>query len=290
MGGHRRGQAKGHVFVFNLPPSGALYVRAYPTATGEAWIDGHVQEFSFFGSAPLSILYDKDRCLVSRIERDGTRWRPRLFSGFLSHYLIRDRYGHPGKRNDKGGGGGPGGLVAKQLHGHTAPTAWTRKMQRVAASNEPEGNTRASARTDTDRSTFQDEAAVRARCSASPNASHASRALPGTDLTRPPPTARNTRQTNATQSSSRQRSVGPRLARIESTRSGSTEHGARHTPHPRAYGMGKSRRRVVHNLGRNNLALPPRKLDPYARPSVLDYRRVPYLNRFKLVVHHAPFR
>ena len=30
----------------------------------------------------LSIVYDNDRCLVSRIERDGTRRRTRLFSGF----------------------------------------------------------------------------------------------------------------------------------------------------------------------------------------------------------------
>src|SRR3546814_1381614 len=32
----------------------------------------------------------------------GTRSRAALFSGFLSHYLIRDRYGRPGKGNDKG--------------------------------------------------------------------------------------------------------------------------------------------------------------------------------------------
>ena len=42
------------------------------------------------------------RALASRIERDGTRRRTQLFSGFLSHYLIRDRYGRPGKGNDKG--------------------------------------------------------------------------------------------------------------------------------------------------------------------------------------------
>ena len=39
---------------------------------------------------------------MSRIERDGTRRRTRLFRGFLSHYLIGDRYGRPGKGNDKG--------------------------------------------------------------------------------------------------------------------------------------------------------------------------------------------
>ena len=54
------------------------------------------------GGVPLSVLYDNDRCLVARILPDGTRKRATLFSGFLSHYLIRDRYGRPGKGNDKG--------------------------------------------------------------------------------------------------------------------------------------------------------------------------------------------
>ena len=93
---------KVHFFAFDLPQSDASYVRAYRAATAEAWVDGHVHAFSFFGAVALSIVYDNDRCLVSRIERDGTRRRTRLFSGFLSHYLIGDRYGRPGKGNDKG--------------------------------------------------------------------------------------------------------------------------------------------------------------------------------------------
>ncbi len=39
---------------------------------------------------------------MAKILADGTRKRAALFSGFLSHYLIRDRYGRPGKGNDKG--------------------------------------------------------------------------------------------------------------------------------------------------------------------------------------------
>ena len=93
---------KVHFYAFDLPQSDASYVRAYRAATAEAWVDGHVHAFSFFGAVALSIVYDNDRCLVSRIERDGTRRRTRLFSGFLSHYLIGDRYGRPGKGNDKG--------------------------------------------------------------------------------------------------------------------------------------------------------------------------------------------
>ncbi len=91
-----------HFFAFDLPHSDASFVRAYPAATAEAWVDGHVHAFAFFGGVPQSVLYDNDRCLVARILPDGTRKRATLFSGFLSHYLIRDRYGRPGKGNDKG--------------------------------------------------------------------------------------------------------------------------------------------------------------------------------------------
>ena len=96
-------ERKAHFFAFDLPHSDACYVRAYPAATSEAWVDGHVRAFAFFGRVPVSVLYDNDKCLVARILPDGSRTRTRLFSGFLSHYLIRDRYGRPGKGNDKGG-------------------------------------------------------------------------------------------------------------------------------------------------------------------------------------------
>jgi len=95
-------EQKAHFFVLDLPHSDACYVRAYPAAVAEAWVDGHVHAFAFFGAVPRSVLYDNDRCLVAKILPDGTRKRATLFSGFLSHYLIRDRYGRPGKGNDKG--------------------------------------------------------------------------------------------------------------------------------------------------------------------------------------------
>ena len=93
-------EQKAHFFVMDLPHSDACFVRAYPAATAEAWVDGHVHAFAFFGKVPASVLYDNDRCLVAKILPDGTRKRATLFSGFLSHYLFRDRYGRPGKGNE----------------------------------------------------------------------------------------------------------------------------------------------------------------------------------------------
>ena len=95
-------EQKAHFFALDLPYSDACFVRAYPAAVSEAWVDGHVHAFAFFGRVPQSVLYDNDRCLVAKILPDGSRKRTRLFSGFLSHYFIQDRYGRPGKGNDKG--------------------------------------------------------------------------------------------------------------------------------------------------------------------------------------------
>lgn len=95
-------EQKAYFFVMDLPHSDGCFVRAYRAATAEAWMDGHVHAFAFFGGVPQSVLYDNDRCLVSKILADGTRKRATLFSALQSHYLVRDRYGRPGKGNDKG--------------------------------------------------------------------------------------------------------------------------------------------------------------------------------------------
>jgi transposase len=46
-----------HFFAFDLPHSDASFVRACPAATAEAWVDGHVHAFAFFGRVPQSVLY-----------------------------------------------------------------------------------------------------------------------------------------------------------------------------------------------------------------------------------------
>lgn len=51
---------------------------------------------------PASILYDNTTIAVAKILGDGTRKRTRVFSELQSHYLFEDRFGRPGKGNDKG--------------------------------------------------------------------------------------------------------------------------------------------------------------------------------------------
>ena len=85
-----------------FPHSDGCFVAAYPAETTEAFCDGHNAAFAFFGGVPRSILYDNTKLAVARILGDGKRQRTRVFTELQSHYLFEDRFGRPGKGNDKG--------------------------------------------------------------------------------------------------------------------------------------------------------------------------------------------
>ena len=90
------------IVVVHLPHSDGCFVKAYPAETTEAFLDGHVSAFAFLGGVPQSILYDNTKLAVARILGDGRRKRTRAFTELQSHYLFDDRFGRPGKGNDKG--------------------------------------------------------------------------------------------------------------------------------------------------------------------------------------------
>jgi transposase len=95
-------EQKAHYLTVDLPHSDACFVKAYPAETTEAFCDGHNAAFAFFGGVPQSMLYDNTTLAVARILGGGRRQRTRVFAELQSHYLFADRFGRPGKGNDKG--------------------------------------------------------------------------------------------------------------------------------------------------------------------------------------------
>ena len=90
-------------------------MKAYPAETTEAFLDGHVSAFASLGGVPQSILYDNTKLAVARILGDGRRQRTRAFTELQSHYLFEDRFGRPGKGNDKGKVEGMVGYVRRNF-------------------------------------------------------------------------------------------------------------------------------------------------------------------------------
>ena len=95
-------ERKLHYMAISLPHSDAFFMKAYPAETTEAFCDGHNAAFAFFGGVPLSALYDNTTIAVAKICGDGKRVRTTAFSELQSHYLFEDKFGRPGKGNDKG--------------------------------------------------------------------------------------------------------------------------------------------------------------------------------------------
>src|SRR5512132_3265084 len=108
-------ERKIHFFAMDLPHSDACFVQAYPAETAEAFCDGHNAAFGFFGKVPRSILYDNTKLAVARILGEGVRQRTRVFSELQSHYVFADRFGRPGKGNDKGKVEGLIGWIRRNL-------------------------------------------------------------------------------------------------------------------------------------------------------------------------------
>jgi len=90
-----------HLFCMYLPHSDAVFVKAYRAETMEALLDGVASGLAFFGGVPQSVLLDNMKLAVARILPDGTRERTAAFTRLISHSVFKDRYGRPGRGNDK---------------------------------------------------------------------------------------------------------------------------------------------------------------------------------------------
>ena len=99
IGGVRQ---KVHFFCLDLPQSDACFVKAYPRETTEAFLDGHVSAFALLRRRAAVDPVRQPQAGGGRICGDGKRERTRAFTGLVSHYLFQDRFGRPGKGNDKG--------------------------------------------------------------------------------------------------------------------------------------------------------------------------------------------
>jgi transposase len=67
-----------HYFCLDLPHSDGCFVKAYPGETAEAFCDGHVTAFDFFGGVPQSILYDNKQTGGRQDREGGKRQRAKM--------------------------------------------------------------------------------------------------------------------------------------------------------------------------------------------------------------------
>ena len=111
-------ERKAHFFVMDLPHSDACFVRAYPAATAEAWVDGHVHAFAFFGRAPLSVLYETTAAWSRRSCPTGRGSGPRSSAGSCRIICSATATGAPARAMTR--------ARSRGWWGRRAATSWCR--------------------------------------------------------------------------------------------------------------------------------------------------------------------
>ncbi|MFQ5813886.1 MAG: IS21 family transposase [Anaerolineae bacterium] len=94
---------KVQLFVMRLNHSKVRFVMAFPFQKQEAFFEGHIQAFRFFGGVPRRISYDNLKTAVYRILKGRNRQEQEAFVAFRSYYLFESHYCTPGQAHEKGG-------------------------------------------------------------------------------------------------------------------------------------------------------------------------------------------
>jgi transposase len=94
--------AKVAVFVMTLPYSDALFCCAFPRECTEAFLEGHVRAFAFFGGVPRRISYDNLKIAVAKITGSRQRKVTGEFLRLASHHLFEAHFCLVRRPNEKG--------------------------------------------------------------------------------------------------------------------------------------------------------------------------------------------
>jgi transposase len=90
------------LFVMTLPYSDAIFVVAFPRECTEAFLEGHLRAFAFFGGVPRRISYDNSRIAVAKILGNRDRKVTDAFLRLKSHHLFDSHFCLVRRPNEKG--------------------------------------------------------------------------------------------------------------------------------------------------------------------------------------------
>jgi transposase len=90
------------LFVMTLPYSDAMFVCAFPRECTEAFLEGHVRAFAFFGGVPRRISYDNSKIAVAKAVGGRERKVTDAFLRLSSHHLFEAHFCLVRRPNEKG--------------------------------------------------------------------------------------------------------------------------------------------------------------------------------------------
>jgi transposase len=104
------GRERVHVFAMRPCYSGREFHQAFPRATQQAFLEGHVSALGYFGGVFSEVRYDNLSSAVKKVMRGRRRKETDRFIALRSHYLFDSAFCRPGKVGAHEKGGVEGGL------------------------------------------------------------------------------------------------------------------------------------------------------------------------------------
>lgn len=90
------------LFCIQLSASRVRFVRAYLHERQEAFLDGFVHAFEFFGGVPTEGLLDNLKTAVQKILKGRDRLEQESFIALQAHYVFKAEFCNPASGNEKG--------------------------------------------------------------------------------------------------------------------------------------------------------------------------------------------
>lgn len=103
------------LFVLTLPYSGAVFGCLFPRECTEAFHDGHVRAFTFFGGVPSRISYDNSRIAVAGVTGPHERQLTEEFCRLRGHFLFASHFCNVRQAHEKGHVEGGVGYVRRNF-------------------------------------------------------------------------------------------------------------------------------------------------------------------------------
>jgi len=90
------------VFVMRMRASRVVFAWAARTEKLEAFLEGHVRAFRWFGGVPRECVYDNPKTAVTRILTGPERQEHQRLASLRAHYLYESHFCTPGAAHEKG--------------------------------------------------------------------------------------------------------------------------------------------------------------------------------------------
>ena len=137
-----------HLFEMTLPASVGLYARVYPFEKQEAFFDGHLRAFDFFGGVPHEMRYDNLKTAVAKVLKGRRRIEQDSFVHFRSHHRFESSFCTPDRGNEKGSVEGMVGYARRNwfvplpsFRTRDELNAWLERKCRENLARTPDGRT-----------------------------------------------------------------------------------------------------------------------------------------------------